>query len=129
MSLQVSGDQSDEESESDDDFIPDNDSLEYSSQGTSDDLISLDGEDNLLMEDDWTAIVDNFADVRPSALPEFFGAPGLHPDLNDDLSLQDCISLFLSDNLLNSVCMYTNVRARKFFEENPEYNRRVYSLP
>ena len=60
---------------------------------------------------------DPFVDQRPGTFPilnEDFS--GVHPDVpRNDMSALNCFQLFMSGEVVELLCLLTNVRAAKFF--------------
>ena len=115
-------------SDSDEDYLPENDSEASCSEEESDGS----GEDNewprspalYASRHAFSLLSDPFADQRPGTVPvltEDFS--GVHPDVpRNDMSALNCFQLFMSDEVVESLCLWTNVRAAKFFMDNPTIN-------
>lgn len=60
---------------------------------------------------------DHGAGTVPALIENFFG---VHSDvLKNDTSNLDCFQLFMSDEVVESLCLRKNVREAKFLMDNP----------
>ncbi|XP_050709301.1 piggyBac transposable element-derived protein 4-like [Eriocheir sinensis] len=115
-------------SDSDEEYLPENDSeassYEEESDGSVDDADRPRSPALPAPLHAFTLMADPFADQRPGTVPvltEDFS--GVHPDVpRNDMSALDCFELFMSDEVIQSLCLWTNVRATKFFRDNPTIN-------
>lgn len=114
-------------SDSDDDYLVENDG-----EASSDDQYDSDGDNEDTPASPtphtFTLMADPFSDHRPGTVPatvEDFS--GVHPDIpRGNISALDCFQLFMSDEVVESLCLWTNVRAAKFFVDNPTISSKKF---
>ncbi|KAI4465433.1 hypothetical protein MML48_3g00007670 [Holotrichia oblita] len=81
--------------------------------------------------DDWTTIMDPFEDKLPRSIPEFQSNYDFHPaiDFEDCMDAVNCFEAFVGPSIIKKkLCEWTNKRADKYFEENPQNIMTVFGL-
>lgn len=78
---------------------------------------------------DWITIVDPFGDKLPKSVPEYQSDYDFHPviDFDECKDPVTCFESFISPSIVNKLCEWTNKRAEKYFEANPNTTK-VFGL-
>ena len=99
-------------------------------EASSDDLYESDGDDEETppSPSPHTFMANPFSDHRPGTVPALVeDFSGVHPDISrDNISALECFQLFMSDEVVESLCLWTNVRAAKFFVDNPTISSKKF---
>lgn len=121
-------------SDSDQEYLPENDPDASSSEESDDSDMAAEAAaappqlPAAIAAPDFVILGDPFADRRPSALPEVDDDfPDVHPEIishheEHPMSAMECFQLFIPKDVVSSLCLWTNVRAAKFFREHPNIN-------
>ena len=105
---------------------------ENESEASSDDLYESDGDDEETPPSPsphtFTIMANPFSDHRPGTVPALVeDFSGVHPDISwDNISALECFQLFMSNEVVESLCLWTDVRAAKFFVDNPTISSKKF---
>lgn len=120
-----------------------------SNSGSSDeDYIYADSEDNLSSEDDdysntdesdsdeplqfgdWQVISNPFDDKRDTNILETNFPYEIHPaiDTNSPMSIRECFEAFISPQIVEHLCQWTNGRAEIFLEAHDNLAQKIHGL-